>query len=117
MGRAVHEVSLVESIVELVAEEQRRQFFSRVRMIRLTVGALGHAEPDALRFCFDAVTHGTVADGARLEIQIVPGEGWCSVCHQRMQAAERFAACPVCGNGPMRLMAGDELRLAELEVE
>jgi hydrogenase nickel incorporation protein HypA/HybF len=113
----VHEVSLVESIVDLVAEEQRKQFFARVRMIRLTVGALGHAEPDALRFCFDAVTRGTVADGARLEIQIVPGEGWCAVCRQYAQVSERFAACPVCDHGPMRLTAGDELRLAELEVE
>ena len=113
----MHEVSLVESIVDLVAEERRKQPFSRVRMIRLTVGALGHAEPDALRFCFDAVTRGTVADGARLEIDIVPGVGWCAVCHQSVKLAERFAACPVCDDGPVRLTAGDELRLAELEVE
>jgi hydrogenase nickel incorporation protein HypA/HybF len=113
----VHEVSLVESIVDLVAEEQRKQSFSRVRMIRLAVGALGHAEPDALRFCFDAVTRGTVADGARLEIDIIPGAGWCAQCCQSVRLAERFAACPVCDDGPVRLTAGDELRLSELEVE
>jgi hydrogenase nickel incorporation protein HypA/HybF len=113
----VHEVSLVQSIVDLVAEEQCKQSFSRVRMIRLKVGALGHAEPDALRFCFDAVTRGTVADGARLEIDIIPGEGWCAMCRQTVPLAERFAACPVCDDGPVRLTAGDELRLSELEVD
>jgi hydrogenase nickel incorporation protein HypA/HybF len=71
----VHEVSLVESVVALVEDERRKQDFSRVRTIRLKVGALGHAEPEALRFCFDAVTSGTIADGARLEIETVPGEG------------------------------------------
>ena len=113
----MHEVSLVESIVDLVVEERRKQPFARVRMIRLTVGALGHAEADALRFCFDVVTRGTVADGARLEIEIVPGLGWCPVCSQNVPIGQRFAACPVCDDGPLRLTAGDELRLSELEVE
>jgi hydrogenase nickel incorporation protein HypA/HybF len=113
----MHEVSLIESIVDLVVAERRTQAFARVRMIRLTVGALGHAEPDALRFCFDAVTRGTIADGAGLEIEIVPGAGWCAVCQQTVPMDERFAACPVCGDGPVRMTAGGELRLAELEVE
>jgi Zn finger protein HypA/HybF involved in hydrogenase expression len=30
---------------------------------------------------------------------------------------DRFAACPLCGNPRVRMIAGDELRLAELEVE
>jgi hydrogenase nickel incorporation protein HypA/HybF len=113
----MHEISLMESIVDLVVDERRKQVFSHVRMIRLTVGALGHAEPDALRFCFDAVTRGTIADGAALAIEIVPGAGWCAVCQQIVPMDERFAACPVCGDGPLRMTAGDELRLAELEVE
>ncbi len=113
----MHEVSLIESVVDLVVAERRKQAFSRVRMIRLTVGALGHAEPDALRFCFDSVTTGTIADGAALEIEIVSGAGWCAVCQQTVPLEERFGACPVCGNGPVRMTAGDELRLAELEVE
>ena len=112
----MHEVSLIESIVDLVAAERQKQAFTRVRMIRLAVGALGHAEPDALRFCFDAVTSGTIADGAALEIEIVPGAGWCAVCQRTIPIEERFAACPAC-DGPLRMTAGDELRLAELEVE
>ncbi len=113
----MHEVSLIESVVALVEDERRKQAFSRVRMIRLKVGALGHAEPDALRFCFDAVTRGTIADGARLEIETVPGEGRCSACRQLVPLEDRFAACPVCGSAQVRMTAGDELRLAELEVE
>jgi hydrogenase nickel incorporation protein HypA/HybF len=113
----MHEMSLVESVVALVEDERRKQDFSRVLMIRLKLGALGHAEPDALRFCFDAVTSGTIADGARLEIETVPGAGWCVGCRQTVPLAERFAACPTCGNPQVRLTAGDELRLAEMEVE
>jgi hydrogenase nickel incorporation protein HypA/HybF len=113
----MHEVSLIESVVALVEDERRKQDFSRVNMIRLRVGALGHAEPDALRFCFDAVTRGTIADGARLEIEMVPGAGECFGCHRVVRLDDRFAACPLCGNTRVRMTTGDELRVAELEVE
>ncbi|MEI9981839.1 MAG: hydrogenase maturation nickel metallochaperone HypA [Aliidongia sp.] len=113
----MHEVSLVESLVALVEDERRKQGFSRVRVIRLRLGVLGHAEPEAMRFCFDAVTSGTIADGARLEIEMVAGQGWCSGCRLTVPLDERFASCPICGNAHVRLTAGDELRLAELEVE
>ena len=113
----MHEVSLIESVVAIVADERKRQTFSKVRTIRLQLGALGHAEPDALRFCFAAVTKGTIADGARLTIDIVPGEGRCSACCQSVAMVDRFAICPLCGSPTVLMTAGGDLRVAELEVE
>lgn len=113
----MHEVSLIESVVGLIEDERSKQDFSRVKLVRLQVGVLGHAEPDALRFCFDAVTRGTVAEGARLEFEMVRGTGDCSGCGHHVPIAERFAACPLCGHDEVRMTNGDELRLSELEVE
>ena len=113
----MHEVSLIESVVALVEDERRKRNFSRVRTIRLAVGVLGHAEPEALRFCFDAVTLGTIVEGARLEIEQVPGRGWCCSCHHSVSLSERFSACPVCGGTQVKMTDGGELRLSELEVE
>jgi hydrogenase nickel incorporation protein HypA/HybF len=113
----MHEVSLIESVVAIVVDERKRQAFSRVRKIRLQLGALGHAEPDALRFCFEAVTKGTIADGAELMIDIIPGEGRCSACRQRVAMVDRFVSCPLCGSPSVLMTAGDALRVAELEVE
>ncbi len=112
----MHEVSLVESIVAMVEAERRKQVFSRVRTIRLQVGALGCVEPDALRFCFDAVTRDTVADGAILDIEMIAGQGFCARCERRVAMKEIFDACSRCGYAPLRVTAGSELRLAELEV-
>jgi len=110
-------MSLVESVVSLIEEERRKQDFSRVRMVRLKVGALGPADPEALRFCFDAIARGTIAEGALLEIETVPGKGWCAPCRRTVPLADRFADCPACGANPVSLTSGDDLRLAELEVE
>jgi hydrogenase nickel incorporation protein HypA/HybF len=114
---AMHEVSLIENVLALVEQERARHAFSRVNLIRLKVGALGCADPEALRFCFDAVTCGTIAQGSRLEIEIVPGEGWCADCRDSVPLDERFGACPVCAGQRVRMTGGDVLRLAEMEVE
>lgn len=113
----MHEMSIAESLVELIEEEGRAQGFSRVKQIRVKLGALGHVEPEALRFCFGAVSHGTIAARARLELETVAGEGWCSRCDRTVPISERYALCPACGQSHVRMTAGDELRLAELEVE
>ncbi len=113
----MHEVSLIENVIALVEDERAKQAFCRVNLIRLKLGALGHAEPDALRFCFDAVATGTIAQGARLEIEIVPGEGWCADCRSSVPLDQRFGACPMCAGGRVQMTGGDALRLAELEVE
>jgi hydrogenase nickel incorporation protein HypA/HybF len=113
----MHELSLVEGVLALVEEERRRQAFSRVRTICVHVGALGQVEPDALRFCFGAVTRGTIADGAQLTIVKIPGQGKRLNCQQVVAIDDRFVGCPLCGNTHVRLTDGDELRLAELEVE
>jgi hydrogenase nickel incorporation protein HypA/HybF len=113
----MHEVSLIESVIGLVEQERRKQAFGRVNAIRLQVGALSCADPDALRFCFDAVARGTIAEGARLEIDTVPGTGWCAMCQRAMLLEERFSVCPICGSQSVRMTGGDALRLAEMEVE
>jgi hydrogenase nickel incorporation protein HypA/HybF len=113
----MHEMSIAESLVELIEEEGRAQGFSRVKQIRVKVGALGHVEPAALLFCFDAVSHGTVAEGARLELETVAGEGWCPLCRRTVAIAERYGLCPACRQSHVRLTAGEEFRLTELEVE
>jgi hydrogenase nickel incorporation protein HypA/HybF len=113
----MHEMALTESIVEIVTEEARKHGSGKVRVVRLLIGALAHVEPDALRFCFDAVSRDTVAEGATLDIVEAPGEGWCLDCGKTVALEERFGACPECGNGHVRMTSGDDLRVLELEVD
>jgi hydrogenase nickel incorporation protein HypA/HybF len=113
----MHEMALTESMIGIVEEEARRQSFSRVRAVVLEIGVLGCVEPESIRFCFDAVSRGTVAEGARLDIVLVTGEGWCIDCGMTVALAERFGACPVCGRHRVQMTAGDELRIREMEVE
>jgi hydrogenase nickel insertion protein HypA len=73
----MHELSLCEGILQVIEEQHRNEAFTRVRTLWLEIGALAGVEPDALRFGFDVVTRGSVAEGARLEIIEHPGQAWC----------------------------------------
>jgi len=113
----MHEVSLIEDVIALVERERTRQPFARVNRIRLEVGLLSSAEPEALRFCFDAVAVGTIVEGSRLEIRTVAGEGQCGRCGRTAPMDERFAGCPNCVGVQLRMTAGDTFRLTDMEVE
>ena len=64
----MHEVSLCRGVLDVVEDERRRQDFAKVRKIVLEIGVLGHVEPEAMLFCFDAVSRGTVAEGATIKL-------------------------------------------------
>jgi hydrogenase nickel incorporation protein HypA/HybF len=113
----MHELSLLENVIALVEDQWRIAPFSRVLVIRLHLGALGPAEPDCLRFCFDAIAQGTIAEGAKLDIVVIPAQARCPACRRITPLNDRFDACPICANPERHIIVGNELRLAELEVE
>ena len=69
-----------------------------------------------MRFCFDAVTRGSVAQGAQLEIIELPGTGWCMACAKSVPMKEVFGECPECGGFQMQVTGGTEMRVKDLEV-
>lgn len=112
----MHEMSLAEGVLQLIEDSARQQDFSRVSTVWLEIGQLSGVEVDAMKFCFDAVTRGSVADGARLEIIALPGTGWCMACSINVPMAEIFGECPQCGGHQMQVTGGTEMRVKELEV-
>jgi hydrogenase nickel incorporation protein HypA/HybF len=113
----MHEMSLCESIMGIIEDEAKRQGFTRVKRVRLEIGALSGAEPEAMRFGFDAVTRGTLAEGAELEILPLPGTAWCLPCAAQVEISQRFDTCPVCGSPQVQVTGGEELRIKDLEVD
>lgn len=113
----MHEMSLAEGVLQLIEDAARDQGFTAVRTIWVEIGQLSGVEPDALAFCFDAVTRGTLAEGARFEIVHVPGSGHCYECGQDTELQAVYDACTHCGAVPVHITGGTEMRVKELEVD
>jgi hydrogenase nickel incorporation protein HypA/HybF len=110
-------MALAESVLEIVRDAARSQGASSVRAVRLEIGRLAAVEPEALRFCFDAVVKGSVAEGARLEIDASPGAAWCFRCAASVPLETLAGECPRCGSAQLELTGGTGMRVKEIEVE
>lgn len=113
----MHEMALAESVLGIVEDAARRERASRVRAVRLEIGRLANVEIEAMRFCFDVVTRGSVADSARLEIEETPGAGWCMRCAATVTIDSAVDACPRCGGYQVAVTGGTAMRVRELELE
>lgn len=111
-ARVVHELAVMESVVETVREQLGPE---AVTLVRLEIGELAGVDHAALRFCFEVCTAGTPLAGAELDIVRIAGRARCRSCGGEHPAPSLASPCP-CGSFDRELVAGDELRLKEIEV-
>ncbi len=64
----MHELSLCQSAVEIIQRQAEQHDVKRVTAVWLEIGALSCVEESAVRFSFEIVCHGTVAQGCDLHI-------------------------------------------------
>lgn len=113
----MHELRLCESLVRCLETEARRLRCTRIHRVHVAVGALSCASPEALAFCFGAVTRGTLAEGSVLSIRRVAARGRCITCGAEGPMDSRASPCAGCGEFGLVPLRGEELTLEELEVE
>ena len=113
----MHEMSLADGVLQVIEDSAKANGFTRVKTVWLEIGALAGVEVEAMRFCFDAVVKGTVADGCQLEIIETPGQGYCLACGNTVPIQQRYDPCPSCNCYQVQPTGGMELKVRELEVD
>lgn len=113
----MHEMSICESVINVIEQQAVAQAFQKVNRVRLEIGPLAGVELEALRFSFGVVCKGGLADGAKLEVIELPIEAWCMQCAEKTVVSQRYDACPTCGSFQVQITGGDELRIKDMEVE
>jgi len=108
----MHELSLATSIVEACAA---RAGDARVCRVTLEMGRLTCVSPHALRFCFELCADGTPLAGAALDIVEVRGRARCRACGDEQTLDDLGGACG-CGSYDLHWLAGEELRIKEMEL-
>lgn len=108
----MHELGFTLQIVEIACGRAQG---ARISRITLEIGKLSTVLPDAVRFCFDLCTEGTLAEGATLEVIEVPGRARCRKCGTEMPLDRPFGRCE-CGNTELDWLSGEELKIREMEL-
>ncbi|WP_421700638.1 hydrogenase maturation nickel metallochaperone HypA [Ancylobacter sp.] len=112
----MHEMALCESLLDSLKDAARTHGFAKVTKVRLVVGPFAGVEVEALRFGFDVVMRGSLAEAAQLDILDEPGTAWCFDCSDTVALADRLSPCPQCGGERLRPNGGTEMRIKDLEV-
>jgi hydrogenase nickel incorporation protein HypA/HybF len=107
----MHELGLARAVVDACAS---RVAGARVLRVRVEVGQLVAVEPASLQFCFEACARGTPVAGAALDLITIPGMAQCETCGRTVALAAPFGRC-VCG-GTLRILAGEEFRVKDMEI-
>jgi len=112
----MHEVSLMQETLAIALARAAEERAQRIHRITMRVGPLSGAVPEALEFAFDVVAHGTIAEGARFEIEPTSIICYCPKCALEFTPADLFCECPRCKEPSADVRCGRELELVSLEV-
>jgi hydrogenase nickel incorporation protein HypA/HybF len=109
----MHELSVSSAVLDTVLKHAAGR---RVTVVSLRVGHLRQVVPDSLAFYFELVSRETLAEGARLEQEVVPARLRCDGCGSEWDPEDVWFRCTGCG-GPGDVIAGNELEVESIEVE
>lgn len=110
----MHEMSIAESVIGIVCDTARAGGLGRVSEVRLEIGALAAVDVPALRFCFESVARGSLAQDAALEIDELPGRAWCFACGEAVAVRSRVEDCPGCGGARLQVIDGTQMRVKDI---
>jgi hydrogenase nickel incorporation protein HypA/HybF len=112
----MHELSVCQALIDQVEHIAREHGATRVERILLKVGPLSGVEPSLLQHAYPLVATGTLAEQAELVIEPAEVRVHCQTCGAETDARPNRLLCGACGGFQTRLISGDELLLANLEL-
>lgn len=113
----MHELSLCQNLLDQVTDIAKQHRAEKVVQIIVRIGPLSGVEPKLLESAFDIASVGTVAEQADLLMESQPIKVFCNVCATESEASVNDLTCRQCGDYDTRLISGDELILARVELE
>jgi len=113
----MHELSICQSMLEIVDKTMAGHPDAQLLRIFLDVGKGSTIEPVLLREAFDVITTGGPYEGTELVINEIPLAGRCRACGRTFEYHEVALGCPHCDSVDIEIESGLELAIRELEVD
>ncbi len=113
----MHELSIVEGILDAVIPEVKKYKVERVLEIRLKVGAMSGIVPQCIHEYFQVASRGTIAEGAKITIEKIPVRIRCTDCGYDGPISLGKFRCPECGGINFRVLSGNEYYVDSVEAE
>jgi len=113
----MHEMSIAQSILDIVGEYMTKEDGGRLLEVAVEVGELTAVVPDSLTFCYEALVENSPYENSKIRINVIPLTGTCSKCNNSFKIEKFEFLCPTCQSSNISVEGGEELRITHLEVE
>lgn len=113
----MHELAVTQHVLDVVLRHAEEAQAKRVNRIELVIGDMTSFVDDSIQFCFDALSAGTIAQGAEMAFRRVPVKIRCRECGTEFVPEDLDWTCPTCGAYAGDVIAGQEFYIDNIEVE
>jgi len=113
----MHELSLCEDLMNQVTTLAQAHHAEKVVRIVVRIGPLSGIEARLLENAFTISRAGTLAEDAELVTEEQPVCVLCNICGTESETCLNQLVCSGCGSCDTKLLSGDELILARVELE
>ncbi len=114
----MHELGIAREMLKAALKQAEEQQARRITQFNIEMSATVDESEESLRFYFDMLTPGTLAEGARIEIARIPIRAKCLDCGNEFDWQVQDAiACPRCSGAHIRAERADDFKLVSIDVE
>jgi hydrogenase nickel incorporation protein HypA/HybF len=114
----MHELSVTQSILDIVLRHAEKAGARRVETINLVIGELTGFVDESIQFYWDFISKDTPAAGSVLRFERIPALARCHSCRAEYAPPDsRLWACPECGALGGDVVAGREFSVTSIEIE
>jgi hydrogenase nickel incorporation protein HypA/HybF len=112
----MHELSISIALMQQLQRIAQERGAGRVERIVVQVGPLSGVEAHLLERAWPLAATGTLAEEAELVIEQAPVKVRCTLCDAVSEVVPNRLLCAACGDFRTRLVSGDEMLLASVEL-
>ncbi len=112
----MHELSVCLALLDKIQSIAKDHGAVKVERILVRLGPLSGIEPALLQNAYPLAAAGTIAESAVLDIEHTEVRVLCQACGAETTATPNRLTCGQCGGFRTRVISGDELLLASLEL-
>jgi hydrogenase nickel incorporation protein HypA/HybF len=115
----MHELPTTRDIHRIVLQHAASAGAVRVLSVNLEVGALTDVQDEWVQRYFDHLSRGTIAEGAKVRIDRVPGVFRCDRCGGSFEVDRVLGnrlSCPDCDGNEVTVVSGRAYRVKNIEV-
>ncbi len=112
----MHEMSVTESMMDVVLRHAERNNATQVTSINIVLGEFSTVMPESVQFYFDILSKDTIAEGAELNFRRTKLIARCEGCGNEFEVVEYDFTCPGCKGEKSEIISGREFQVESIEI-